>query len=451
MGGAAQPSGLFDNTLAAKIARMGRVKPERARPCNSKRSSITSSSARDLPGACWPTASAPTGARVSCCSKPAARTATRGSTYRPAFIATSTIRRSPGSSRPSRSLSSPAAACRGRAARCWAGRARSTASFTSAASARISICGASSAAPAGRMTTMLPYFRRAENQGAAGEDQHHGKGGPLDVVTDLRAEHELYDAFITAAVEAGYRRNHDFNGLDQDGVGPLQVTVRNKRRCSAAVAYLRPALKRINLKVEIRALAQRVLFDGRRAVGLEYAQGGVVRQAGARREVILAGGSINSPQLLQLSGVGPGEFINRQTYPGRPRSRQGRREFAGPPEFARRLPRAPRQHPERNIAQLAAASSRRARMGARSARRLDDGGGADRPFCAHPPRSRLARRAVPVPRRQLRQTRRGDARFPRLPVDLHPVPPGKPRLAPDPLALSGDPAGNPAQLSLDPG
>ena len=160
---------------------------------------------------------------------------------------------------------------------------------------------------------VLPYFRRAENQ-ERGEDQHHGKGGPLDV-TDLRAEHELHDAFIAAAVEAGYRRNHDFNGPDQDGVGPLQVTVRNKCRCSAAVAYLRPALKRPNLKVEIRALAQRVLFDGRRAVGLEYAQGGVVRQAGARREVILAGGSINSPQLLQLSGVGPGELLQAHGIP----------------------------------------------------------------------------------------------------------------------------------------
>jgi len=154
---------------------------------------------------------------------------------------------------------------------------------------------------------VLPYFRRAENQ-ERGADEHHGAGGPLDV-TDLRAAHELHDAFIAAAVEAGYPKNADFNGSEQEGVGPLQLTVRNKRRCSAAVAYLRPAAKRPNLKVEIRALAQRVLFDGRRAVGLEYAQAGVVHEVRARGEVILAGGSINSPQLLQLSGVGPGALL----------------------------------------------------------------------------------------------------------------------------------------------
>ncbi|MGH7045187.1 MAG: GMC family oxidoreductase [Stellaceae bacterium] len=154
---------------------------------------------------------------------------------------------------------------------------------------------------------VLPYFRRAEDQ-EHGADQHHGAGGPLSV-SDLRARHELHDAFIAAAEQAGYRRNDDFNGAEQDGVGPLQVTVRNKRRCSAAVAYLRPALKRPNLTLEIHALAYRVLFDGRRAVGLEYAQAGAVHRVRARGEVILAGGSINSPQLLQLSGVGPGELL----------------------------------------------------------------------------------------------------------------------------------------------
>jgi choline dehydrogenase len=157
---------------------------------------------------------------------------------------------------------------------------------------------------------VLPYFRRAENQ-ERGADEHHGAGGPLDV-TDLRARHELHDAFIAAAEEAGYRRNDNFNGAEQDGVGPLQLTVRNKRRCSAAVAYLRPALKRPNLRVEIRALAHRVLFEGNHATGLEYSQDGMVQRARARHEVLLAGGSINSPQLLQLSGVGPGELL--RTY-----------------------------------------------------------------------------------------------------------------------------------------
>jgi choline dehydrogenase len=154
---------------------------------------------------------------------------------------------------------------------------------------------------------VLPYFRRAEHC-ERGADDHHGTGGPLHV-SDLRAEHVLHDAFIDAAVEAGHRRNADFNGADQEGVGPLQLTVRNMRRCSAAVAYLRPAMKRPNLRVEIRALAHRVLFDGKRAVGIEYSQDGVVQRARARREVLLAGGSINSPQLLQLSGVGPAELL----------------------------------------------------------------------------------------------------------------------------------------------
>jgi choline dehydrogenase len=154
---------------------------------------------------------------------------------------------------------------------------------------------------------VLPYFRRAEHQ-ERGADEHHGIGGPL-CVADLRARHELHDAFIAGAQEAGHKFNPDFNGAEQDGVGPLQVTVRNMRRCSAAVAYLRPAMRRSNLRVEIRALAHRVLFEGKRAIGLEYSQDGIVRRARARREVLLAGGSINSPQLLQLSGVGPGQLL----------------------------------------------------------------------------------------------------------------------------------------------
>jgi choline dehydrogenase len=154
---------------------------------------------------------------------------------------------------------------------------------------------------------VLPYFRRAENQ-ERGADEYHGAGGPL-CVSDLRARHELHDAFIAGAQEAGHRLNRDFNGAEQDGVGPLQVTVRKMRRCSAAVAYLRPAMRRPNLRVETRALARRILFEGKRAVGIEYSQGGVLHRVQARREILLAGGSINSPQLLQLSGVGPGELL----------------------------------------------------------------------------------------------------------------------------------------------
>src|SRR5262249_49806496 len=138
-----------------------------------------------------------------------------------------------------------------------------------------------------------------------GADDFHGKGGPL-AVSDLRTDHTLHDAFVEAAQQAGYPHNPDFNGAEQEGVGPLQLTVRNRRRCSAAVGYLKPVLARPNLKVEIRALAHRVLTEGKRAVGVEFSQDGTLRTARARREVLLAGGAINSPQLLQLSGIGPG-------------------------------------------------------------------------------------------------------------------------------------------------
>ncbi|MGC2415513.1 MAG: choline dehydrogenase [Stellaceae bacterium] len=154
---------------------------------------------------------------------------------------------------------------------------------------------------------VLPYFRRTENQ-ERGADDYHGAGGPLDI-SDLRAPHELHDAFTQGAQEAGFPANPDFNGAEQEGVGNYQLTVRGMRRCSAAIAYLRPAMKRPNLTVEIRAFAHRVLFERKRAIGLEYNQGGAIRRVGARREVLLAGGSLLSPQLLQLSGVGPGALL----------------------------------------------------------------------------------------------------------------------------------------------
>jgi len=156
---------------------------------------------------------------------------------------------------------------------------------------------------------VLPYFRKSEDQ-ERGADDFHGKGGPL-AVSDLRTDHRLHDAFVEAAKQAGYPYNPDFNGAEQEGVGPLQLTVRNRRRCSAAAGYLKPAMSRHNLKVEIRALAHRVLTEGKRAVGVEFSQDGTVRQARARREVLLAGGAINSPQLLQLSGIGPGALLQQ--------------------------------------------------------------------------------------------------------------------------------------------
>ncbi len=154
---------------------------------------------------------------------------------------------------------------------------------------------------------VLPYFRKSEDH-EKGADDYHGSGGPLGV-SDLRTEHPLHDAFIAGAQEAGYRYNDDFNGAEQEGVGPLQLTVKGRRRCSTAVGYLNPVKSRQNLTIEVRALSRRVLLEGKRAVGIEYNQNGVLRRAEAKREVLLCGGSINSPQLLQLSGIGPGELL----------------------------------------------------------------------------------------------------------------------------------------------
>jgi choline dehydrogenase len=127
---------------------------------------------------------------------------------------------------------------------------------------------------------VLPYFRKAEDQ-ERGSDEFHGKGGPL-AVSDLRTDHPLHDAFVAGAKEAGYPYNADFNGAEQEGVGPLQLTVRNRRRCSAAAGYLKPVMQRPNLKVEIRALAHRVLCEGKRATGVEYSRDGISHHVRAR-------------------------------------------------------------------------------------------------------------------------------------------------------------------------
>jgi choline dehydrogenase len=152
---------------------------------------------------------------------------------------------------------------------------------------------------------VLPYFRKAEDQ-QRGADEWHGEGGPL-AVSDL-GELPIGDAFIAAAEQCGYPRNPDFNGAAQEGFGYYQFTTRNGRRCSTAAGYLKPARRRTNLKVVSNALATRVLFAGKRATGVEYLQGDVKHTARAR-EVILAGGAFNSPQLMQLSGLGPAALL----------------------------------------------------------------------------------------------------------------------------------------------
>jgi choline dehydrogenase len=151
---------------------------------------------------------------------------------------------------------------------------------------------------------LLPYFRKSENQ-CRGADDWHGAGGPLEV-GDLE-RHELCDAFIDSAAALGIPRNRDFNGASMEGTGYYQATVRRGRRSSAATAYLRRAEKRPNLKVLVNTLATRIDFDGRRAIGVSAAE----RRWKARREVILSGGTFNSPQLLQLSGIGPGALLQK--------------------------------------------------------------------------------------------------------------------------------------------
>ncbi len=154
---------------------------------------------------------------------------------------------------------------------------------------------------------VLPYFRKAEDR-TRGEDEYHGVGGPL-TVSDPSDTHPLAEAFIEAAMAAGHKRNDDVNGADQEGIGYTQWTIRNGRRCSAAVAYLKPVRKRANLKIATDAHATRLLFDGRRAVGVEFRQGGMLCTAKTRGEVIVSGGAYNSPQLLQLSGLGPAALL----------------------------------------------------------------------------------------------------------------------------------------------
>jgi len=156
---------------------------------------------------------------------------------------------------------------------------------------------------------VLPYFLRSENN-ERGADAWHAVGGPLNVM-DLRSPNRFGRVFVEAGVQAGYVHNPDFNGETQEGVGEYQVTHRNGERFSAAKAYLTPHLARPNLQVITGAHATRVLFEERRAVGVEYRQGGQMRQVRCAREVLLSAGALLSPQLLMLSGIGPGAQLQR--------------------------------------------------------------------------------------------------------------------------------------------
>lgn len=156
---------------------------------------------------------------------------------------------------------------------------------------------------------VLPYFKRAQNQERGASDLH-GTGGPLNVADQISPA-PINKVFLDACQQAGHKLTRDFNGAEQDGVGYYQVTQKGGRRCSTAVAYLRPAMERGNVTVVTEAATTRVIVEKGRAVGVAYVQRGRETIARASREVILSGGAINSPQLLMLSGIGPADHLRK--------------------------------------------------------------------------------------------------------------------------------------------
>jgi choline dehydrogenase len=166
---------------------------------------------------------------------------------------------------------------------------------------------------------VLPYFRRMERRIGEGDALYRGREGSL-IVTDLDWHHPLCEAFIEGAVSLGIPRNSDYNGRTQEGVSYAQRTIYRGRRVSAARAFLHPAMKRSNLCVSTQAHATEIVFEGRRACGVRYrkgGRGGPLRSARAEREVILSCGTFNSPQLLQLAGVGPASVLKAAGIPVR--------------------------------------------------------------------------------------------------------------------------------------
>jgi choline dehydrogenase len=154
---------------------------------------------------------------------------------------------------------------------------------------------------------VLPYFKRSEDN-ERGADEYHGVGGAM-AVSESRSMNALVDTMLEAAVQAGYELNPDLNGERQDGVGRFQLTQRDGRRCSPADAFLHPAEERPNLEVKTAAFVRRIVFEGRRAVGVEVVRDGVQETVRAEREVILSAGAFQSPVLLMLSGIGPAEEL----------------------------------------------------------------------------------------------------------------------------------------------
>lgn len=161
---------------------------------------------------------------------------------------------------------------------------------------------------------VLPYFKKSENNEVF-HDEWHGQGGPLNV-SHLRTDHPVHQRYLEAARQVGYPVIDDFNGANQEGIGIYQVTQKDGERWSAARAYIYPHLgTRPNLKVELQAQVRRILFEGKRAVGVEIEQAGITRILRARREIILSAGAFHSPQLLMLSGVGDGAALQKLGIP----------------------------------------------------------------------------------------------------------------------------------------
>ena len=150
---------------------------------------------------------------------------------------------------------------------------------------------------------VLPYFKKAENN-ERGENKYHGVGGPLEV-SNGDESFDVYNGFIKSGLEKGYKMNEDFNGDYQEGIGYYQFTVKDGKRAGVKACYIDPAMERSNLTVETGAQVQRILFEGKRAVGVEYMQDGKLVTVKAAKEVLVCGGTFNSPQMLMLSGIGP--------------------------------------------------------------------------------------------------------------------------------------------------
>jgi choline dehydrogenase len=168
--------------------------------------------------------------------------------------------------------------------------------------------------PGWSFADLLPVFKAIEDN-ENGADEWRGIGGPMHIQDCRSLVHPLTRRYLAAAQHAGLPLNPDFNGATQEGVGIYQINAKDGRRMSASRAFLRPAMKRPNVRVETNALATKILFEGSRAVGVEYEQRGRKHSVRAGREVIVSGGSINSPQLLQLSGVGPAPLLQRLGIP----------------------------------------------------------------------------------------------------------------------------------------